>query len=183
MTAPYAIGFVSGWEITHPFFLSVFTAARKHHCSILSMLSGPVLHRARNELVRMYLRDCDERYLLMVDSDIEFTTDDIDKALAHDAPIVSGIYPKTQMDTGAEGMEIVEDGCGFLLVRRDVYERLGEFPFNPIKIQTGEVTGEDVGFRYHAGEAGFDIIVDPAISLGHLKSQVLRIPADALVPA
>lgn len=172
--ARFALGFVSGFEVAHAFMASVVQLFHKEPLSVLSILSGPVLHRARNELCAMYLRDCQEPALLMVDSDIEFTGDDVDRIMAHDAPVVSGVYPK------ADG-ELITDGCGFLRIDRKVIEALMPYPFNPIKTQTGEITGEDVGFRFHAQQAGYPVVVDHSISVGHVKPQVLRAPA--LVPA
>jgi hypothetical protein len=171
----YAIGFVSGLEITVPFFNSVLQAVVRDHCGVVSVLSGPVLHRARNQLAEMFLNgqggDCDR--LLMVDSDIVFTLDDVDAILAHDEPVVSGVYQ------GPEG--VVEQGCGFLLIHRKVLEELKPFPFNPIKLEDGVVSGEDVGFRFHARKAGYEAVIDHSIAVGHIKPQVLQV--EALVPA
>ncbi len=170
MTEPgrFALGFVSGMEVSLPFFASVIHLLGKEKCSVLSIQSGPVLQRSRNELAAMYLRDCEEPTLLMVDADIEFTHDDVDAILTHDYPLVSGVYPK------ANG-EVVEDGCGFLRIDRKVLEMLMPFPFNPIKTQDGIVTGEDVGFRHAAIQVGWPVKVDHGISLGHVKAQVLRV--------
>ena len=164
----YTLGFVSGWEVSHPFFNSVFQAAAKDGCHVISILSGPVLHRARNELCAMFLRETAHPTLLMVDSDIEFTTDDTAAIMVHPEPVVSGIYPDNKGNP-------VTDGCGFLRIDRHVIEALMPHPFNPIKTQNDEVTGEDVGFRFHAQQAGYPIVVDEAISVGHLKPRVMRL--------
>ncbi len=171
-----ALGFVSGMDVSLPFFSSVILLLNKEPIEVLSILSGPVLHRARNELVEMYLRDTTSPTLLMVDSDIEFSGDDVDAIMAHDEPIVSGVYPQPNGD-------IITDGCGFLRIDRTVLEAMGPHPFNPIKTHENLVTGEDVGFRFHARQAGYEVAVDHSISLGHVKTRVLRVPADALVPA
>ncbi len=170
----YTLGFVSGWDVSHPFFNSVFQVASKHGCHVISILSGPLLHRARNELCAMYLRETANDTLLMVDSDIEFTPDDVDAILAHPEPVVTGVYPDNHG-------EAVTDGCGFLRIDRHVVEALMPFPFNPIKVEDGRVSGEDVGFRYHARAAGFEVVVDHDISLGHLKPRVMKLTAT--VPA
>ena len=177
MTKPrFAVGFVSGMEVSLPFFASVVALFKKEPVELLSVLSGPLLHRARNELVVMYLRDTTSPTLLMVDSDIEFSGEDVDTIMAHDEPVVSGVYPQ------ANG-EVITDGCGFLRIDRRVLEAIGPMPFNPIKTQDGLVSGEDVGFRFHAQQAGYPVVVDHSISLGHVKPRVLRVASDALVPA
>ena len=170
----FTLGFVSGWEVSHPFFNSVFQVASRKHCTVISILSGPILHRARNELAAMFLRDTEHDTLLMVDSDIEFSVEDVEAIMAHPEPVVSGVYPDNKG-------EVVTQGCGFLRIDRKVLVALGPHPFNPILTQDDVVTGEDVGFRYHAQQAGFPCVVDHSIAVGHLKPRVMRL--EALVPA
>jgi hypothetical protein len=56
--------------------------------------SGPYLDDARNELIRHFNREefADCTHLLMVDSDIEFTPDDVRTLYEADLPVVTGIY-------------------------------------------------------------------------------------------
>ncbi len=167
----YAVGFVSGMTVTLPFFDSVIKAVQRDGCGVISVMGGPVLHRSRNQLAEMFVSgaggaDCDR--MVMVDADIVFTLDDLDRLLAHDEPIVSGIY-------GDATGEIVTLGCGFMSITKDVLERMLPFPFNPVKTQDGRVSGEDVGFRVHAKEHGYETVVDFDISVGHVKTQIVRV--------
>ena len=56
--------------------------------------SGPYLDDARNNLIGTFMneafKDCDR--LLMVDSDVEFTSDDIQRLVDDNRPVVSGVY-------------------------------------------------------------------------------------------
>ncbi len=176
MKPRFAIGFVSGADVSIQFFASVVAMFKKEPIEIISLVSGPLLHVTRNDLAAMYLRETHAPTLLMVDTDIEFTGDDVDAIMAHEDPVVSGIYPKQNGD-------VVSDGCGFLRIDRFVIEKLMPYPFNPIRLDNGVVTGEDVGFRYHAHEAGYPTTVDWNIRVGHVKPQVLRVSADRLVNA
>lgn len=59
------------------------------NASVLYHQSGPHLALGRNQIVRKFLSgDCD--YLLMVDSDMEFTPENVDQLLADDLPLVAG---------------------------------------------------------------------------------------------
>ncbi|MDA1051522.1 MAG: hypothetical protein O3C40_13720 [Planctomycetota bacterium] len=75
-----------------------------------------------------------------IDTDIGFEADDVERLLAHDAPIVAATYPQKgrraltchvlpgteQLVFGEQGglTEVLYVGTGFLLVRREVYETM-----------------------------------------------------------
>lgn len=172
----YAIGFCSGYEVTLAFLNSLVNAVHRDRCGVLSMLGGPVLHRNRNELSKMFLegQGGHVQKLVMVDTDIAFTMDDLDALLAHKEPIVSGVYP------AADG-RVISDGCGFMVIDREVLDRLMPYPFNPVKFEDGRISGEDVGFRVHARQAGYEVVVDPTISVQHLKHTLLSFRDGELV--
>lgn len=176
MKKRYVIGFVSGMEVSLPFFDSVVHAVVRDGCGIVSYTGGPVLHRLRNELARHWLARtewADTEWMVMVDTDIIFTLEQLDALLAHDERVVSGIY-------ASQIGEVVAHGCGFMLIHRSVFEELAPYPFNPIKTAEGLVSGEDIGFRVHCKERGIPVVVDSDIKVGHLKPQVMWV--DAVAP-
>jgi hypothetical protein len=59
--------------------------------------SDSLVPRARNRLVA-HLLDSDATDILMVDSDISFTTEDAMSLMASNQPIVGGVYPRKQLD-------------------------------------------------------------------------------------
>ena len=94
--------------------------------------------RARNSLTSDFLKtEC--THLLFIDSDLVFSAEQIGRLLAHGKEVIGGFYPKKMeglvqwvcngMDgkptPGPDGLqELRYIGTGFLLVRRDVFERV-----------------------------------------------------------
>ena len=150
------------------------------------------LDNARNEVARSFrTTTCD--YLLTLDTDMVFRTEDFDKLLAHDESIVSGAYfvnekPPRAAFARTEGLSIKsvtdwEDGelievdwcgAGFMLIHREVLEKLGDEPYRQdIVAPSGALVGEDYSFCHRAREAGFPVKVDTDIFVGHVKSRIL----------
>ena len=138
-----------------------------------------------------------------IDSDIAFDPDDIEKMRAHRLPIVAGLYPQKgrralashvvpdtpNMTFGRQGglVEMLYEGTGFLLVRREVYlnmqeqlnlplcnDRFGNpmIPyFQPLirKIEDGTwYLAEDYAFCHRARACGYQIIADTSVRLWHI---------------
>ncbi|HEX5912897.1 MAG TPA: hypothetical protein VFY54_07195, partial [Rubrobacter sp.] len=107
---------------------------------------GGSLDRGRNLLVQKFLQTTDQPWFLQVDTDMHFGIEEFDQLLhtAKDKDIVSGLYfanerpPRPAMyrwDEKGHAASVMEwedhdvlevDGCGagFLLVRREVYEKM-----------------------------------------------------------
>ena len=172
--ARYAIGYISGEVLTARFAHAMLEVVSRDDPPIFSLITGPVMHTARNELVNLYLNlmEAHSHRLVIIDSDIEFSLDDLDALLEHDEDVVSGIY------SDAVG-GIVRTGCGFMSIRREVLENLAPHAFTPYVLPDGRVSGEDVGFLHNARQAGFETVLDEQIRVGHVKHQVLHVMADA----
>lgn len=119
-------------------------AAQKHGFQIhLAHMSGcSIITRARNSLVNQFLEsDCSE--LLFIDSDINFTVNDVLRimALGSDKDVVAGAYPRRAKDqkffvdihyNEFGGIELTENGLlrvdrvgtGFMFIRRHVFDKL-----------------------------------------------------------
>ncbi|MBN3037160.1 MAG: hypothetical protein JW834_01815 [Candidatus Diapherotrites archaeon] len=124
-------------------------------------------------------------YLLFMDTDTLPPANAFQKLVAHDVPIVGGLYfqktppfkpllwkrregdppfwPITKWASG-EVVEVDGTGCGFLLVKKEVFDAL-EKPF----FKWTEV-GEDFYFCDKAREAGFKVFVDTSVECKHLTS-------------
>lgn len=138
-----------------------------------------------------------------IDADIGFTADDVERLLAHDVPIVAATYPQKgrraltchvlpgteQLVFGEQGglLEVLYVGTGFLLVRREVYETMGQqlelpvcnerFPGRPLvpyflPMLRADGPGhwylaEDFAFCERARQCGFHIMLDTTIRLQH----------------
>ncbi len=159
---------------------------------------------ARNQMAADALADGFSE-LMWVDSDVVFRPDDVDRLRGHGEPFVCGLYAKKgrrefacSFLPGAETLKFGRDGglheiryagFGFVLTRREVYERthadLG-LPvcnerfgrslvpwFQPLAVPDGPghwYLGEDYAFCERAGRCGFKILADTAIRLWHVGS-------------
>ena len=133
-------------------------------------------------------------YLFSVDSDIAFPPDTLARLLAHDKPVVSGLYIQrkpgqhileiyehtatggvTNMPYGKlKGRPLVEvAGCGFgcTLVKSEVFRDIGypQFKYYSALSMDGTVS-EDVDFCRKAREKGYSIWADPSILCRHIGS-------------
>lgn len=157
----------------------------------LDKTDAPV-EAARNILTEGALKDIPGlTHLLFIDDDMIFEPGAFDRLLAHDLPIVGGLchnrrppYMPILMRSCGDGyafmydydrevdsrglVEVDATGCAFLLVKREVFEKIGEKPF------TQEGYGEDVAFCRKAKAAGYTIHVDPTVEIGHVGEVVVN---------
>ena len=139
----------------------------------------------------------DYDYIMWIDSDQVFESNDFSKLLEHDKDIVSGLYlRKPQSDSlsdvpiefacfnedgkrlytnevNGELRKVWSNGMGWMLIKKGVFEKI-EYPwFGPI-IEGLGFHGEDVSFQLRAKDIGFDSYVDTSIIVGHEKEVVLK---------
>lgn len=188
-------------EVPVQFILNVRSMIdRKLITAFGSQIGDSLVSRARNNLTYEFLKtDCD--YLLQIDSDIVFNEEHIVRIKSHDVPIVGGIYPVKEKETrwclnkfkyniqnNSELLSVAETGTGFLLVHRDVFEAIrdddpareyvcdhdGEIKYDywRVGVKNRRYLSEDWWFCQDAREAGFDILVDTKIILGHIGNVV-----------
>lgn len=157
------------------------------------------IEKARNELVWNAVNE-KATHLMMIDSDMVFPPDGIDKLLAHDVDIVGGLYygrmhpkamafykngdgtvsnfdPKTK--PGLHEVDFV--ATGFMLINMNVFKKLEPpfftFTYNPEFFGLNNQgmltpTGEDSYFCLSAKAAGFKVYVDNTITLGHVGERM-----------
>lgn len=138
--------------------------------------------------------------LLWIDSDIEFTPEDVLKLYHSDKDIIAGGYLQANGDVMAfksfkegpykiEEVEKLEDivevesvGFGFICVKSGVFENLSRpwFQSSDITIKkedgsdyTFPVVGEDVSWCNRVREQGYTIWFDPSVKLNHHKMMKL----------
>jgi len=195
------LGYVHPPMIPHHFMEALFAQVHEggdFDWVVQPAASGPLIASARNGLVEKFLEGpCD--YFLSVDTDIEWAPHQFQDLMAHDKPIVSGLY-RSHAEKGVvvpvylkwakEGEEFekpsweeVEDatelmsvpglGMGFRLIKREVFEALDTpsplYPFAEMITPSGRYQGEDVTFCVRAQEKGFESYLDPSVRVGHCK--------------
>lgn len=147
---------------------------------------------ARRDVVTGFLKDTPADYLLMVDSDMEFYPEDLRRlyeCFSQDPSVgaASGLYVDSngypvagslRPDGGylpletppAEATPVDIAGAGFLLIKREVFRSITpEKAFNHVTHPSGKVLGEDVSFCTRLKDAGYKLMLDPQVFLGHLK--------------
>ena len=133
------------------------------------MIEGSLVYDSRDYIAR-YAVDNGFDYVLYVDSDMVFDADDLNKLIAHDKDIVSGLYvtrngennnvaykeiitrrrfpfrePKLTHDTGTAGYtEIAAVGFGFCLIKTDVLKTMFKRYKSLFEPKWG--VGEDIAF-------------------------------------
>lgn len=143
----------------------------------------------RNDAVEEFLKS-DSTHLLFVDSDTVMIRGAVKQLIDHDVPVIGAtIYKKGGSYAPCFGFWVPERqiyqtplpfrydqlaevdivGAGFLLIKREVLEKL-QRPY--FKCLTG-MAKEDVYFCIQCKEAGFSVYVDTGLHLGHVADHHL----------
>lgn len=198
MTEPkvyVAIPSVDGW-IHSALVQSLMSQLKGRKFAII--LGQKPVSKARNEIVKAFLEsDC--THLFMADADTIIPQDAIDSLLAIDMPIASGVTPmmrgnnvyynifqvndeKETLDPMASSHQLPDSdrmtvqavGSSCILIRRDVFEKMGESPwYFDTWTQADQYISEDIMFCNIAREAGFSITVNPKVLCKHAVGIVI----------
>ena len=161
---------------------------------------GSSISRMRNNMItestKMFQNDFDFDYFLSVDSDIEFTEDNINQLIDSNKPVISGMYHYkdnkdkavcgffdkdgiiiNNADMNSFGIHKMDwSGSGFLLIKKDVFKEL-EYPYFRSEVIRHEINGEihqdvcsdDIGFFLNCKRHNVDICVNCNCKLNHIK--------------
>jgi hypothetical protein len=152
--------------------------------------------RARNEMTAAFLGS-KYTHMMWIDADILFEPEDVGKVWNLEADIGVGCYAMKKQDkqwfAAWKGGELIKDldqfkepievdyaGTGFMLIKREVIETLAKVSpsyegqvcrvpalyMTPIHEDGFE--SEDYHFCRIAREAGFKVMMDPSVRLGHI---------------
>lgn len=149
---------------------------------------------ARNEITAAALAMPSVTHLLWIDDDMTFRPDYAARLLAHDLPVVGGLcfnrrspyhpvlakswHPGSGLEEGygwiydpphSGLIEVDGTGGAFLLVRREVFEKIGKGGWWD---QRDDIS-EDLSFCRRVKEAGHQIFVDCGVEVGHLGQVVV----------
>lgn len=166
---------------------------------VATLRNESLITRGRNVLTSMFLSSQYDR-LLFIDSDIEFSSEDVAKLWNQDWDVGVGAYSMKRPDkpvsawVGGKLVELKElkgpcpvdyAGTGFMMIKKEVFEtlkshekieeyeegRVGQcWSFFMDPIEDGIHLSEDYFFCKRAREMGLKVMLDPSISLGHWGS-------------
>lgn len=189
------------WPYVNSLLSALSGDAASRKILFFSQQQGIYVPALREVLVQTMLRKTQAEWMLCVDSDIQFTLDDVyalyDSAHPLDRPIVAGIAflnspggiaPNAWELAGDDGVmaylrdwpdgkvrQVGAAGTGFLLIHREVLEKL-EREYKTVfaeRWQDGEFVGEDIAFCDRVTEQGFPIYVNCSVTVGHIKRVML----------
>lgn len=185
-----AIALPTGNTVTTEFAMSLAVLVAHPESPPVTLLNhqNASVEIARNTLVRAFLGR-EETHLLFIDSDMIFPADGLSRLLSHEKPVVCATYVRRHepfealgvglddIDPGATGLaRMARVPTGFLLVRRDVFER-AEFPWFdcPWDERASAFMSDDYFFSERARTAGYDLCCDLDLSheMGHV-GQIAR---------
>jgi hypothetical protein len=106
-----------------------------------TLTNESLISRARNTLTAKFLHNKDSTHLLFIDADIGFEPWHILVLLNRQVDVIGGLYPMKSMpikwcvngieggEEGTDGLqEVSKTGTGFLLIKREVFEKLNAHP-------------------------------------------------------
>ena len=162
--------------------------------TVVSHAIGLYINQNRNQLSEHAL-ELGAEWIWYVDDDHCFHPDTLNRLLAHNVDIVSGLYVRRvapfipviydTMDADGEVIKhhftaqdvglrpVLATGGGCLLVRTRVLQTIGPPYWRFSQTPTGEMVGEDIDFCQRARAAGFQVWCDMDAPIGHLTTVVV----------
>lgn len=159
------------------------------------MVEGSLVYDAREHIAHFAI-DNGYDYVLYADSDMVFDANDLNRLMAHDADICTGLYvtrnenrnnvaykqiitrrrfpfrsPKLIEDTATAGYgSVLACGFGFCLIKTKVLDSMYKRYKSLFEPKWG--VGEDVAFCIRARKCGYKINIDRDVKLGHVGEKV-----------
>lgn len=153
------------------------------------------LDAARNLLVT-YALDLPTHptHIFWMDDDMLVPPDAVARLLAHDLPVVGGLYhqraapfrPVAYREAGGRSVELIDlpdrpfgllevDGMGLgcCLVRLDLYLRMVDAGYGPRWHRVDEGVGEDITFFRAVREMGVKVFLDCDLRCGHVRRETV----------
>ena len=161
------------------------------------LVEGSLIYDSRDYIARIAVQEGFD-YVLYADSDMIFMPEDLDRLLAHNVGICSGLYitrrgenkhvlyskiikrrrfpyraPKLIHDEIESGFGRVEGcGFGFCLVKTSVLKTM--FKYYKSLFEPFAGVGEDIAFCLRARRCGFYTFADRDVRLGHIGGVVYK---------
>lgn len=168
-------------------------AKSKHNIHVVIAEDGYTIAENRNYITVQALNNKSD-YLLMIDADMTFESDLLDRLIANDKDICGVAYhPRAETgqivkyldETHIVNIETNEDpkykqvfechatGTGIILIKCDVFNKVPRPWFMFEYFETGQCSkGEDWYFCEKAKEYNIKTFADPTIKVGHLGEKI-----------
>jgi hypothetical protein len=174
--------------------------------TVETMTNESLISRARNTLTAKFLNTPESTHLMFIDADIGWEPWHLLVMLNHNVDVVGGLYPMKSLPVkwcvnGFEGakettdglQEVSKTGTGFMLIKREVFEKLNAHPsvksfandiglpseLNPFMktyfdtaVREGRYYSEDWTFCENFRDLGGEIWVDKRVLLRHTGNYV-----------
>lgn len=181
-------------DMVHATFAQSLASLNKVGQCAVAFNACSLIYDSRNKLAAKAMKD-EFDYVLWLDSDMVFSPDILEKLVADDKDIVSGLYFRrshpyspvifkdSELKDGRlvwsdytdypkeELFKVAGAGFGCVLMKTDViFDMAGKFGdwFTPLYS-----SGEDLAFCYRARELGYEIWCDSRIKCGHMSHQMI----------
>ena len=181
--------------------LVAYETMRNRLASIVRVQSGPQMEEGRNLLVDRFL-ETDGQWLLMVDTDMVFDHDAVERLLEVDSRVVGGLcfginrefgqfptmyrnvdgLPVVMLDYPQGQVEVDATGAAFLLTHRTVFENhrrnhehtwFHRREIPPTADHPGGILGEDLSWCWWLRENNVKIVVDTTVEVDQIKPSVV----------
>ena len=109
--------------------------------TVETLSNESLISRGRNTLTARFLHNKESTHLMFIDSDIGWEAWHLLVLLNRDVDVIGGLYPMKSLpikwcvngfdgaEEGADGLqEVTKTGTGFMLIKRDVFEKLDAHP-------------------------------------------------------
>jgi hypothetical protein len=174
--------------------------------TIETMTNESLISRARNTLTAKFLNTPASTHLMFIDADIGWEPWHLLVLLNHRKDVIGGLYPMKSLpvkwcvngipgkEEGENGLvEVTKTGTGFLLIRREVFEKLNGHPavrpFNndigmdvslnqymktyfDTAVREGRYYSEDWTFCENWRDLGGEVYIDKRVLLRHVGTYV-----------
>lgn len=156
---------------------------------VMSICHGQSPARGRNLIIEKALQlDC--THILFIDDDMAFAPDSLNKLLAHDVDIISGLYlmrnspfkpvmfdvahddgrcVHSELDEQSGLVEVVNCGLGFVLISTEIFHEMIK-PWITLGELEADQWCDDIAFFNRVREEGYEIYVDTNCPIGHMAS-------------
>ena len=195
-------------ESTFTSFIKWASTARQLgiNWTVETLSNESLISRGRNTLTAKFLSNKESTHLMFIDSDIGWEAWHLLVLLNRDVDVIGGLYPMKSMpvkwcvngfegaETGPDHLqEVTKTGTGFLLIKREVFEKLNAHPavrpfvndiglpseLNPYMktyfdtaVREGRYYSEDWTFCENWRDLGGKVWVDKRVLLKHTGTYV-----------